>query len=77
MRAAPKPPPSGRKSHGESALELARRVLVIEADAVRALVERLDERFLAAVALIVWLVARRVSAWRVANARNAAQSSTH
>jgi arabinose-5-phosphate isomerase len=53
MRAAPKPPPSGRKSHGESALELARRVLVIEADAVRALVERLDERFLAAVALIL------------------------
>ncbi len=35
-----------------SALELARRVLAIEADAVRALIERLDERFLAAVSLI-------------------------
>ncbi|MEW6687763.1 MAG: KpsF/GutQ family sugar-phosphate isomerase [Pseudomonadota bacterium] len=36
-----------------SALELARRVLGIEADAVRALIERLDERFLAAVSLIL------------------------
>ena len=36
-----------------SALELARRVLAIEADAVRALIARLDERFLAAVALIL------------------------
>jgi arabinose-5-phosphate isomerase len=36
-----------------SALELARRVLAIEADAVRALIERLDERFLAAVSLIL------------------------
>ena len=36
-----------------SALELARRVLAIEADAVRALIERLDERFLAALALIL------------------------
>ena len=53
MRAAPKPPAGGRKSHDESALELARRVLMIEADAVRALVERLDHRFLAAVALIL------------------------
>ncbi len=35
------------------ALELARRVLAIEADAVRALIERLDERFLAAVTLIL------------------------
>jgi len=35
-----------------SALDLARRVLAIEADAVRALIERLDERFLAAVTLI-------------------------
>src|SRR5262249_56223948 len=34
------------------ALELARRVLAIEADAVRALIERLDERFLAALELI-------------------------
>ena len=36
-----------------SALELARRVLTIEADAVRALSGRLDERFLAAVTLIL------------------------
>ena len=35
-----------------SALELARRVLAIEADAVRALISRLDERFLAAISLI-------------------------
>ena len=35
-----------------SALDLARRVLAIEADAVRALITRLDERFLAAVSLI-------------------------
>ena len=36
-----------------SALELARRVLTVEADAVRALIARLDERFLAAVSLIL------------------------
>jgi len=36
-----------------SALELARRVLAIEADAVRALIARVDERFLAAVSLIL------------------------
>jgi arabinose-5-phosphate isomerase len=36
-----------------SALLLARRVLEIESDAVRALIPRLDERFLAAVALIL------------------------
>ncbi len=35
------------------ALELARRVLAIEADAVRALAARLDERFLAALSLIL------------------------
>jgi arabinose-5-phosphate isomerase len=35
-----------------SALDLARRVLTIEADAVRALIARLDERFLAAISLI-------------------------
>lgn len=34
-------------------LDLARRVLAIEADAVRALIERVDERFLAAVSLIL------------------------
>ncbi|MEW5861990.1 MAG: KpsF/GutQ family sugar-phosphate isomerase [Pseudomonadota bacterium] len=36
-----------------SALTLARRVLAIEADAVRALIERVDGRFLAAVSLIL------------------------
>jgi arabinose-5-phosphate isomerase len=36
----------------ENALELARRVLAVEADAVRALIERIDDRFLAAVELI-------------------------
>ena len=35
------------------ALELARRVLGIEADAVRALIERIDERFLGALELIL------------------------
>ncbi|MEO8145228.1 MAG: KpsF/GutQ family sugar-phosphate isomerase [Betaproteobacteria bacterium] len=34
-------------------LDLARRVLTIEADAVRALIARLDERFLAAVELVL------------------------
>ncbi|HEX6320988.1 MAG TPA: KpsF/GutQ family sugar-phosphate isomerase [Burkholderiales bacterium] len=53
IRAAPKPAGSGRQNHGQSALELARRVLLIEAEAVHALVERLDERFLAALALIL------------------------
>ncbi len=53
IRAAPKPAGSGRKEHGQGALELARRVLLIEAEAVRALVERLDERFLAALSLIL------------------------
>jgi arabinose-5-phosphate isomerase len=37
---------------GSRALDLARRVLGIEADAVRALAERLDERFVAALGLI-------------------------
>jgi arabinose-5-phosphate isomerase len=36
----------------ESVLELARRVLAIEAEAVRALIDRIDERFLNAVELI-------------------------
>jgi arabinose-5-phosphate isomerase len=43
---------AAKKSSQSNALELARRVLAIEADAVRALVERIDERFLAAVELI-------------------------
>src|SRR5437667_8687778 len=42
----------GKKTSEASALELARRVLAIEADAVRALIERLDERFVAALELI-------------------------
>jgi arabinose-5-phosphate isomerase len=49
IRAAPK----SKLSSGETALELARRVLAIEADAVRALIERIDERFLTALALIL------------------------
>jgi arabinose-5-phosphate isomerase len=53
IRAAQKPAGSGQQSHGDNALELARRVLLIEAEAVRALVERLDQRFLAAVKLIL------------------------
>jgi len=40
------------KDATSSALERARRVLAIEADAVRALIARLDERFLAAISLI-------------------------
>jgi arabinose-5-phosphate isomerase len=43
---------SAAKSASSGSLELARRVLQIEADAVRALIERIDERFLAAVELI-------------------------
>ncbi|HWA36551.1 MAG TPA: KpsF/GutQ family sugar-phosphate isomerase [Burkholderiales bacterium] len=38
---------------GASALDLARKVLAIEADAVRALVDRLDERFVRALDLIL------------------------
>ena len=40
-------------SASSTALELARRVLAIEADSVRALIDRLDERFLSAVSLIL------------------------
>src|SRR2546428_485002 len=40
-----------KKTSDTSALELARRVLAIEADAVRALIERLDERLIAALEL--------------------------
>src|SRR5687768_13939458 len=49
IRAASK---QAQRGPGESVLELARRVLAIEADAVRALIERLDQRFVAAVSLI-------------------------
>src|SRR5688572_31183919 len=44
--------PTVGKIASSSVLELARRVLAIEADAVRALIERLDQRFVAAVSLI-------------------------
>lgn len=43
---------AAQKPSKSSALDLARRVLAIEADAVRALGERLDERFVQAVELI-------------------------
>jgi arabinose-5-phosphate isomerase len=43
---------AAKKASQSNALELARRVLSIEADAVRALAERIDDRFLAAVELI-------------------------
>jgi arabinose-5-phosphate isomerase len=42
-----------KKAISTSALELARKVLAIEADAVSALIPRLDERFLDAVGLIL------------------------
>jgi arabinose-5-phosphate isomerase len=41
-----------QKTDQNSLLDLARRVLAIEADAVRALIERIDERFAKAVELI-------------------------
>lgn len=50
IKAAPKSVKTEGKNAG--ALDLARRVLNIEADAVRALVERIDERFVATVNLI-------------------------
>jgi len=52
IKAAPKREKSREQSVKVNTLDLARRVLRIEADAVRALAERIDERFLAAVALI-------------------------
>jgi arabinose-5-phosphate isomerase len=50
IKAAPKPVKSEGKTR--NALDLARRVLRIEADAVSALAERIDERFVAAVDLV-------------------------
>jgi arabinose-5-phosphate isomerase len=41
------------KINGKRALELAREVLVIEADAVRALADRIDDSFVAAVELLL------------------------
>jgi arabinose-5-phosphate isomerase len=46
-------PASPRGAVTPAALELARRVLAIEADAVRALIARIDDNFLAAVSLIL------------------------
>ena len=51
IKAAHLPASKGKSAAGD-ALDLARRVLTIEADALRALAERLDERFSAAVELI-------------------------
>ena len=52
IKAAPQRAKKSDAQGGESALDLARRVLRIEADAVRALAERIDERFLAALELV-------------------------
>jgi arabinose-5-phosphate isomerase len=52
MRVAPKTGKGTEKAGRQSAIELARRVLEIESEAVRALIERIDGRFLAAVTLI-------------------------
>jgi arabinose-5-phosphate isomerase len=43
---------AGKSINPETSLELARRVLAIEADAVRALIERIDQRFNLAIELI-------------------------
>jgi arabinose-5-phosphate isomerase len=55
IKAAPKVAAQTEKGAGKgaSALALARKVLAIESDAVRALADRLDERFLQAVELIL------------------------
>jgi arabinose-5-phosphate isomerase len=47
------PSRAGRPSPSNSALELARKVLAIEADAVSALAARLDQSFLAAIEMIL------------------------
>jgi arabinose-5-phosphate isomerase len=60
IKAARAPEKSGEKTSETSALELARRVIAIEADAVRALAERLDERFVAAIELIAGRAGRVV-----------------
>jgi len=51
IKAAHKNAPTAREQ-SSAALDLARRVLAIEADAVRGLIERIDERFTAAIELI-------------------------
>jgi arabinose-5-phosphate isomerase len=45
--------PAARRAAGAASIELARRVLEIESDAVRALIARLDERFVKALSLIL------------------------
>jgi arabinose-5-phosphate isomerase len=45
--------PAGSVRASPTALELARRVLLIEADAIRSMIERLDGRFLDAVSLVL------------------------
>lgn len=52
MISAVRPVRQAAARSGEGALELARNVLAVEADAVRALIARLDARFLAALRLI-------------------------
>jgi arabinose-5-phosphate isomerase len=52
IKAAPAAKIAAQKAGKASALDLARRVLAIEADAVRALADRLDDRFAQAVELI-------------------------
>ena len=52
IKAAPFAKNSAKKRSESNALDLARRVLAIEAEAVRALAARLDERFVAALELI-------------------------
>ena len=53
IKAVPKKAQKKEIRSGGSAIELARKVLRIEADAVRALVDRVDENFSAAVDLIL------------------------
>ena len=52
IKAAPAAKTAAQKAGKASALDLARRVLAIEADAVRALADRLEDRFAQAVELI-------------------------
>src|SRR3954453_16804519 len=47
------PPRTGRRPPSNSALKLGRKVLAIEAEAVLALVSRLDQSFLDAIELIL------------------------
>jgi arabinose-5-phosphate isomerase len=60
ISAAPRPgqssgpaSPAAGRAAGAASIELARRVLEIESDAVRALIPRLDERFVKALSLIL------------------------